>query len=66
MMCLLSLNDSSKILTSGKHTKMKQRNKKQKLPKRNYLVALVVKKSGAGKHRDRKRESKEIYDDRDI
>lgn len=25
---------------------------------RNYLVVLVVRKSGAGKHRDKKRESK--------
>lgn len=44
---------------------MKQRNKKQKLPKRDYLVALVVKKSGAGKHRDRKRESKGTYHDQE-
>lgn len=29
-----------------------------KLKKRNYLVALVMKKSGAGKHKDKKRESK--------
>lgn len=44
---------------------MKQRNKKHKLPKRNFLVPLVVKKSGAGKHRDKKRESKGTYHDQE-
>lgn len=42
-----------------------QRKKKQqrvKLPRRNYLVALVVTKSGAGKHRDKKREQKNRHD----
>lgn len=37
---------------------MKQRHKKQKLPKRNFLVPLVVTKTGAGKHRNKKRDSK--------
>ena len=40
---------------------MNQRNKKKRVPKRNFLVPLVVKKSGAGKHRDKKRESKGNY-----
>jgi hypothetical protein len=31
------------------------------LPKRNYLVALVMTKKGAGKHRDKKREFKNSH-----
>lgn len=40
---------------------MKQRNKKVALGKLVLFVPLVVKKSGAGKHRDKKRESKGNY-----
>lgn len=39
------------------------KNRKKKLPKRNFLVPLVVVKTGAGKHKDRKRESKQIHED---
>lgn len=38
---------------------MKQRKIKIELPKqRNYTVKLVITKSGSGKHKDKKRESK--------
>ena len=38
---------------------MKKRKIKIELPKqRNYTVKLVVTKSGAGKHKDKKREAK--------
>lgn len=40
---------------------MNQRNKKVSLWHTFFLVPLVVKKSGAGKHRDKKRESKGNY-----
>lgn len=39
---------------------MTKQRKQRKLPKRNYLV-LVVKKSGAGKHKDRKKEQKRTH-----
>jgi hypothetical protein len=32
--------------------------KKKKLPRRNYLVILVIKKTGAGQHKNKKREQK--------
>jgi len=32
---------------------------KKKLPKRNYLVPLVMKKTGGGKHKNRKKELKQ-------
>jgi hypothetical protein len=39
---------------------MKQKTKR-KLPHRNFTVPLVVRKTGAGKHRDKKRESKNSH-----
>lgn len=35
--------------------------KKQVLKVRNFLVVLVVKKSGAGKHKDKKRQAKNSH-----
>jgi len=37
---------------------MTKQREKRKLPHRNFLVPLVVKKTGAGKHKDKKREAK--------
>lgn len=37
--------------------------KTQKIPQRNYLVPLVVKKTGAGKHKNKKREQKNSHKD---
>jgi hypothetical protein len=39
---------------------MKQK-KLRKLPHRNFLVPLVVKKTGAGKHKNKKKEQKNLH-----
>jgi hypothetical protein len=41
---------------------MTTQRKKAKLKKRNYLVPLVMKKSGAGPHKNRKRENKNKHE----
>jgi len=44
---------------------MKQKQRKR-LKQRNYLVPIVIKKTGAGKHRNRKKESKDQPLDKEI
>lgn len=44
------------------HSKRSKRSKRKKeLQKRNYLVKLVVTKTGAGKHKDKKKIQKNTH-----
>ena len=60
---MMFLDHQSALVVTEPDIKMTKQRKQRKLPKRNYLVALVVKKSGAGKHKDRKKEQKRTHQD---
>jgi hypothetical protein len=51
---------TSSMMSSG-HKRSKHSKRKKELQKRNYLVKLVVTKTGAGKHKDKKKIQKNTH-----
>ncbi len=49
------------FMTSSGHKRSKHSKRKKELQKRNYLVKLVVTKTGAGKHKDKKKIQKNTH-----